>query len=148
MATEPTYASHGIDDLSVGMSDSFTKTVSEADIVGFAEISGDHNPVHMDEDYAKTTPFKARIAHGMLSAAYISTVFGTQLPGAGCIYLSQTLKFRAPVRIGDKVTATVTITAIDQERRRVTFDTACSVGDTVVLSGEAQLMVPPGSLAK
>lgn len=134
--------SHYIEDLEVGMTASFTKTVKDEDIVRFADISGDTNPVHLDEAYAEKTLFKGRIAHGMLSAAFISTVFGTRLPGAGCIYLSQSLKFRAPVKIGDTVEARVTITAIDKAKRRVTFETKCLVGDTVVVEGEAQLLVP------
>lgn len=138
---------HTIDDISVGMTESFSKSVSEADIVAFADVSGDHNPVHMDQAYAETTMFKGRIAHGMMSAAFISTVLGTKLPGAGCIYLSQSLKFRAPVRIGDTVEAKVEVTAIDKERRRVTFSTRCTVGDVVVVDGEAQLMVPAGAKA-
>ncbi|GAB5470670.1 MAG: MaoC family dehydratase [Rhodospirillales bacterium] len=148
MTQQGAITSYNIDDLTVGMSDTFSKTVSEADINAFAEISGDTNPVHLDETYAKTTPFKGRIAHGMLSAAYVSTVFGTRLPGAGCIYLSQSLKFRAPVKIGDTVVAKVEVTAIDRDRRRVTFATTCSVGDTVVLDGEAQLLVPAGLSAQ
>jgi len=133
---------YGIDDLSVGMSAFLVKTVSESDVAAFAEVSGDYNPVHLDEAYAQTTMFKGRISHGMLSASYISAVFAMRLPGPGCIYVSQHLKFKAPVRIGDEVKATVTVTEIDRERRRVTFDTACTVADTVVLEGPAQLMVP------
>ncbi len=134
--------SYSLEDLTVGMSASFRKTVTDEDIVRFADISGDVNPVHLDEAYAEKTMFKGRIAHGMLSAAFISTVFGTRLPGAGCIYLSQSLRFRAPVKIGDTVEATVTVTAIDVARRRVTFATRCAVGETVVVDGEAQLLVP------
>ncbi len=146
--TEAAYASgHTIDDITVGMTASFVKTVSEDDIVAFADLSGDHNPVHLDQAYAETTVFKGRIAHGMLSAAFISTALGTKLPGAGCIYLSQNLKFRAPVKIGDTVEAKVTVTAVDRERRRVTLTTRCSVGETVVVDGEAQLLVPAGASA-
>ncbi len=130
-----------LEDLSVGMSDSYAKTVTVNDIESFAAISGDHNPVHMDDNYAATTPFKERIAHGMLSASYISTVLGTRLPGPGCVYVSQSLQFRAPVKIGDTVEAQVTITDINHDRQRVTFETICSVGDTVVVKGEAILMV-------
>lgn len=136
-------ALHGyyLEDLSVGMSESFTKTVSEADIVAFADLSGDTNPVHLNEDFAAATPFKGRIAHGMLGAALLSTVFGTKLPGPGCIYISQDLRFKAPVRIGDTVVAKVTITEIVPEKRRVKFACECRVGDTVVIDGEASLMV-------
>ncbi|MEQ8653687.1 MAG: MaoC family dehydratase [Kiloniellales bacterium] len=145
MTQAATMTGHTIDDISVGMTEVFEKSVSEQDIAAFADVSGDYNPVHMDQAYAETTMFKGRIAHGMLSAAYISTVLGTRLPGPGCIYLSQSLKFRAPVRIGDTVVAKVEVTAVDKERRRVTFATSCKVGDTVVVDGEAQLMVPAGS---
>jgi 3-hydroxybutyryl-CoA dehydratase len=133
---------HFIEDLSVGQSASYTKTVTEADIVKFAEVSGDNNPVHLDEAFAQTTMFKGRIAHGMLSAGFISTVIGTKLPGSGTIYMSQTLRFKAPVRIGDTVTATCTITEIMPEKRRAVLNTVCKVGDTVVIEGEALVMVP------
>jgi 3-hydroxybutyryl-CoA dehydratase len=137
-------ALHGLyfEDLAVGQTASFAKTVTEADIVGFAGISGDFNPVHINEDFAKGTLFKGRIAHGMLSAAFISTVFGTKLPGPGCIYVSQLLKFKAPVRIGDTVEARVEVTALVPEKKFATFKTTASVAGKVVLDGEATLMVP------
>jgi 3-hydroxybutyryl-CoA dehydratase len=131
-----------LDEITEGMSAIFSKTVSEADIVLFAGITGDTNPVHLDEEFAKPTMFKGRIAHGMLTAGFISAVFGTKLPGPGCIYMSQNLKFKAPVKIGDTVRARVTVSAIDQEKARVTFATTCHVGDKIVLDGEAQLLVP------
>lgn len=131
-----------LDEITEGMSAVFSKTVTEADIVLFAGITGDTNPVHLDEEFAKPTMFKGRIAHGMLTAGFISAVFGTKLPGPGCIYMSQTLKFKAPVKIGDTVKARVTVSAIDQEKARVTFATTAHVGDKIVLEGEAQLMVP------
>jgi len=131
-----------IEDLKVGQSASFGKTVSEADIVLFAGVSGDTNPVHLDQSFAEKTPFKTRIAHGMLSAGFISTVFGTKLPGPGAIYMSQTLKFKAPVKIGDTVVATCTVTEIIPEKRRANFSTVCKVCDTVVIEGEATIMVP------
>lgn len=132
---------HGyfLEDLSVGMSDLFAKTVTEADIVLFAGISGDTNPVHLNAEFAAQTMFKERIAHGMLSASFISTVFGTKLPGPGAIYMNQTLNFKAPVCIGDTVVSSVILREING--RRVTFDCECKVGDTVVLDGEATLMV-------
>jgi 3-hydroxybutyryl-CoA dehydratase len=139
MTTAP---GHVIEDLAVGQSASFAKTVTEADIVKFADVSGDNNPVHLDEAFAQTTMFKGRIAHGMLSAGFISTVIGTRLPGSGTIYMSQTLRFKAPVRIGDTVTATCTITEIIPEKRRAVLSTICKVGDTVVIEGEALVMVP------
>ncbi|MBL8782067.1 MAG: MaoC family dehydratase [Alphaproteobacteria bacterium] len=131
-----------IEDLTIGMSASYGKTVSEADIVLFAGVSGDTNPVHLDQTFAEKTPFKTRIAHGMLSAGFISTVIGTKLPGPGAIYMSQTLRFKAPVKIGDTVTATCTITEIIPEKKRAVLSTVCKVGDTVVIEGEALIMVP------
>jgi len=131
-----------IEDLEEGQSASFTKTVSEADINAFAEVSGDTNPVHLDAEYAAGTMFKERIAHGMLSASFISTVLGTKMPGPGAIYLSQTLKFKAPVKIGDTVTATGTISAVNRERKRATIACVCTVEGNPVVEGEAVVMVP------
>ena len=131
-----------IDDLRPGMSESFTRTVTESDIQKFGEISGDVNPVHFDEDFAKGTIFKGRIAHGVLSAAYISTVLGMQMPGPGTIFMSLTTRFKAPVRIGDTVTATVTVREVVAEKRRVVFDCVCKVGDITVVDGEAMVMAP------
>lgn len=131
-----------IDDLAIGMSRSVVKTIGDAEIGLFAELSTDHNPVHLDDDYARNTIFEGRIAHGMLSAALISAVIGGQLPGHGTIYLKQSLCFRAPVRPGDRVEARVTVREIDRERRRVTLECACRVGDTVVLDGEALVLAP------
>lgn len=131
-----------IEDLKEGMTAVFGKTITDADILMFAGVSGDTNPVHLNEEFASGTAFQGRIAHGMLTASLISTVLGTKLPGPGCIYLSQSLKFMAPVRAGDTVRAEVKITAIDRERRRVTFATVCSVGGKSVLEGEALTMVP------
>ncbi len=130
------------EDLSVGQTAVFAKTVTEADIASFAGVSGDFNPVHINEQYASQTMFKGRIAHGMLSAAFISTVFGTKLPGPGCIYMSQNLRFKAPVKIGDTVVARVEVTELNAEKKRASFKTTCSVGDKVVLDGDAVLMVP------
>lgn len=134
-----------IEDLEVGQSDTFTRTVTEDLIVAFAEVSGDNNPVHLDADYAAGTQFGERIAHGMLSAGFVSTVIGTRLPGPGAIYMSQNLQFRAPVKIGDEVTATCTVTDINRERRRVTLETICTVGETAVIKGEALVLVPSKS---
>lgn len=131
-----------IDQLELGMSRSLSKTITERDIELFAEVSTDCNPVHLDEAFAQGTLFKGRIAHGMLSAGLISAVIGEQLPGHGTIYLGQSLKFLAPVRPGDVVRAVVTVSAIDVARRRVTLETLCSVGDTVVIKGEAQVLAP------
>ena len=134
--------SHRFEDLELGMSASVSRTVSEADILMFAGVSGDTNPVHLDQEFAASTMFGGRIAHGMLSAGLISPVFGTRLPGPGSIYLSQTLKFKAPVKIGDTVVARVTVKELKTEKRRAVFSTVCSVGSTVVLEGEAELLIP------
>lgn len=133
---------HYFEDLEVGMEASFAKTVSEADIVAFAEVTGDHNPVHLDEAYAAQTMFKTRIAHGMLTAGCISAVCGMQLPGPGAVYVSQTLNFRGPVKIGDRVVATVNLVELIPAKRRARFDCICTVDGKVVLEGEAILMVP------
>lgn len=134
---------HGyyLEDLKTGMSTSYGRTVTETDIANFAGVSGDTNPLHLNAEFAATTRFKQRIAHGMLSAAYISTLIGTRLPGPGCLYISQSLRFVAPVRIGDTVIATATVTDIDTARRRVKLSTVCRVGETVVVDGEAETLV-------
>lgn len=132
-----------IEDLKPGMSESFSHTVTERDIELFGEVSGDMNPAHFDAAFAATTPFKTRIAHGVLSASYISTVLGMKMPGPGSIFISLTTRFKAPVRIGDTVTATCTVKEVLAEKRRVSFDCACKVGDTVVVEGEAVVMPPP-----
>jgi 3-hydroxybutyryl-CoA dehydratase len=137
-----TRTSYFFEDLAVGMEASFAKTVTEADIITFANITGDKNPVHLDEAFAQKTMFKGRIAHGMLTATYISTVFGMELPGPGVIYVSQTLNFRAPVRIGDRVIAKVSLVELFPAKRRARFDCVCSVDGKPVLEGEAMLMVP------
>ncbi len=131
-----------LEELSVGQSAQLVRTVGEADIVAFAQVTGDTNPVHLDPDYAAKTSFGGRIAHGMLSAGYISAVLGTALPGPGAIYLSQTLKFKRPVRIGDEVTAVVTISEINEAKAQVTLATVCKVGGKAVVDGEAVVMVP------
>lgn len=130
------------EDLHVGLTATISRTVTDADILLFAGVSGDTNPVHLDAEFAGSTMFGSRIAHGMLSAAYISAVFGTRLPGPGCIYLSQDLKFRAPVRVGDTVVTKVTVKELKTERRRAVFATECRVGGKIVLDGEAELLIP------
>ena len=130
------------EDLEVGMEASYVRSVSDEDIVLFAQLTGDNNPLHLDADYAAGTMFKERIAHGMLTASYLSTIFGTRLPGPGCIYVSQSLSFRGPVRIGDMVTARVTLTELIPAKKRAIFACDCSVGGKTVLQGEAVLMVP------
>ncbi|MFT3814944.1 MAG: MaoC family dehydratase [Acidovorax sp.] len=131
---------YDFEDLEEGMCASFAKTITEADIVLFSGVSGDTNAVHLDEEFAQTTPFKGRIAHGMLAASVISAAMAGRLPGPGSVYLGQSLRFKAPVRPGDTVRATVTVKELDAERRRVTLSTVCSVGDRPVIEGEALVM--------
>lgn len=142
--TNPMDALHGyyFEDLEEGMTDVFAKTVTDADIITFAGISGDTNPVHLNHEFASETIFEGRIAHGMLTAAFISTVIGTKMPGPGCIYVSQNLRFKAPVRSGDTVTATCVITKLIPEKRFIELSTICTVGGKPVVEGEATIMVP------
>lgn len=130
---------YDIEDLQPGMSATMAKTVSEADVVLFAGISTDTNPIHLDEAYARTTQFGGRIAQGMLSAAFISAVLANKLPGAGCAYLAQTLKFKAPVRIGDTVRATVSVREVNVARRRCVLDAVCTVDGKKVIEGESTM---------
>ena len=135
-----------IGELKVGEQASFSKTISESDVYLYAGITGDFNPAHVNEAYAQTTAFKTRIAHGMLTAGFISTLLGTRLPGPGSIYLSQNLKFLAPVTIGDTITATVEVIEILTERKRVRLKTTCANQQgTIVLDGEALISPPPKS---
>ncbi len=137
-----TPASHYFEDLSVGLEASLIRTVGPQDLHAFSDLTGDSNPIHLDDAYAASTPFKRRIAHGMLSASYISAVFGTKLPGPGCVYISQTLNFRAPVHVGDEVMATVRVMDLIEARKRAIFGCTCAVGDRVVVEGEAVIMIP------
>ena len=131
---------YDLEDLKVGMSASFAKTITEADIVLFAGASGDNNAMHINEEFAQTTVFKGRIAHGMLTASVISAAIAGRLPGPGTIYLGQNLRFKAPVRPGDTVHATVTVKELMPEKRRVSLTTVCTVGGKVVIDGEALVM--------
>jgi 3-hydroxybutyryl-CoA dehydratase len=131
---------YDVEDLHPGMQATFSKTITEADIVLFAAVSGDNNAVHINEEFAATTRFGGRIAHGFLTASVISAAVANRLPGPGTIYLSQQLNFRAPVHIGQTVHARVSVSAVDLARRRVTLDTVCRVGETVVIDGEALVM--------
>lgn len=133
---------YNIEDLKVGMSASYSQTITDADIKQFAGLSGDRNPVHLDEEYASKSMFKKRIAHGMISSSFFSALFGTQLPGEGCVYVSQSVKFRKPIYINDTVTATVVINSIDAIKRRVYFDTYCMVGKQKVITGQAEIYIP------
>ncbi len=133
---------HYFEDLAVGMTDVYSRTITESDIVLFCGISGDTNPLHLNHEYAQRTRFGGPIAHGMLSASLISTVLGTKLPGPGAVYMSQNCRFRAPVRAGDTVVARATITALVPERYQARLDTKCLVGGQVVIDGEALMLVP------
>lgn len=131
-----------LEELDIGMSRSLSKVISDREIRLFAEVSEDRNPIHLDDDAAAESIFKERIAHGMLSASLFSALLGERLPGHGTVYLGQNLRFKAPVRPGDEVVATVTVTAIDLGRRRVTLDCIARVGKTVVIEGEATVLAP------
>jgi 3-hydroxybutyryl-CoA dehydratase len=131
------------DDLEVGMSETLSHEVAAADVAGFAQLTGDRNPIHLSEDYAAHTQFQRRIAHGLYTAGLISAVLGTRLPGPGAIYISQTLNFRAPVFIGDRVDVKVEIAELVPERRRARLACACTVRGETVLDGEAWVKVPP-----
>ena len=131
---------YDFEDLAIGMKASFAKTITEADIILFAGASGDTNAMHINEEFARTTPFKGRIAHGMLTASVISAAIAGRLPGPGTVYLSQNLRFKAPVRPGDTVQATVTVKELQSEKKRVLLTTVCTVGDKVVIDGEALVM--------
>lgn len=133
---------HFFEELNIGMEASYIRRVREEDVQSFAELSGDDNPIHLDDAYASGTMFKGRIAHGVLTASYISTVLGTMLPGPGAIYVSQSLNFRRPVRIGDEVTAKARIVELLPEKKRVILTCDCSVAGKTVLEGEALLLVP------
>ena len=130
------------EDLEIGMSAAYARTVGPADLVMFAGISGDTNPMHLNEEYAAATMFEGTIAHGFLCSSFISTVIGTRLPGPGCVYVGQSLKFKAPVRPGDTVTARAEITELTPGRNRAKLHTTCTVGTTVVIDGEADVLVP------
>ena len=132
-----------IGEINIGDKSSYSRTISEADVILFGGVSGDLNPAHFNEEYSKETMFKGRIAHGMLSASYISTVLGMQLPGPGTIYLSQVLKFTAPVKFGDTITATVEVVERLEEKNRITLETTCTnQRGEIVVKGKAVVMPP------
>jgi 3-hydroxybutyryl-CoA dehydratase len=130
------------EDMTIGRSESLERNVTVELVEAFAEVSGDNNPLHLDAAYAATTRFKERIAHGALTNSFISAVLGTKLPGVGAVYVSQSVRFKAPVKLGTIVTAKATVTARDAEKNFVTLETACLVGDQEVAVGEAVLFVP------
>jgi len=129
-------------EIKVGMMEDYSQTITDADIKIFAGISGDHNPIHVSDEYAEQSRFKRRIAHGMISASFFSAMFGTKIPGNGCVYVSQSFNFKRPVYIGDTVTASIEVTSVDIKNNRVFFDTVCKVKGKVVIDGAAELWVP------
>src|SRR5580704_15304666 len=131
------------EDLSVGMRETISKTVENEDVVDFAELSGDHNPIHLSEHFARKTRFGERIVHGLYTASLISAVIGMRLPGPGAIYISQTLNFRDAVKIGDVIDVSVEVAELIEKGRRVRLHCECRVAETVVLDGEGVLSVPP-----
>lgn len=135
---------HGlyIEDIEIGMSASFEKTVSERDVTAFATLSGDTNPLHLDEEFARGTRAGQRVVHGMVTASLISTLVGCRLPGPGCLWMGQTIRFLEPVRVGARVLARAEVVEIMQERQRIRMLTTCQVGETVVIDGEALVWVP------
>jgi 3-hydroxybutyryl-CoA dehydratase len=134
-------AGHYFEELSIGQVAESSRTVTESDLLLFGAASGDLNPVHFDEEFAATTRFGERIAHGMLTASHVSALIGMRLPGPGTVYLSQNLVFKRPVKIGATVKTRVEITHLDPEKGYVTLSTSCSIAGKAVLSGEAQVMV-------
>jgi 3-hydroxybutyryl-CoA dehydratase len=131
-----------IHDVSIGMCASYSQTITDADIKAYAGLSGDNNPVHMSEEYANESRFKKRIAHGFMSAGFFSALFGTRLPGPGCVYVSQSLNFKRPVFIGDTVTATVVVDSIDIDKKKIFFNTFCKVKNKIVIDGKAEILMP------
>jgi 3-hydroxybutyryl-CoA dehydratase len=131
-----------LEDIEIGMEVSYSQTITDEDVKAFSEISGDKNPVHLDDEYAKNSRYKKRIAHGLMSASYFSALFGTKIPGEGCVYVAQSLRFKRAVYLDDTVTATVIVSSVDLEKRRVFFRTVCKVKNKIVIDGEAELFVP------
>ncbi|MEM7469455.1 MAG: MaoC family dehydratase [Pseudomonadota bacterium] len=148
MSVDPTEgafaAQHGyyIDEISVGMQATFAKTLTDADLSAFASASGDTNPLHLNEEFAERTRFNGRIVHGMLTTSLWSTIVGTQLPGPGSAYMGQSIRFLKPVQVGETVTATLTVTAVDEDKQRIEFTTVCVVNNTQVATGEGLAWVP------
>lgn len=128
--------------ISEGMSISHTQIITDEKVRLFAQISGDFNPIHLDDDFAQKSRFKKRIAHGLISGSLFSSIFGTQLPGSGCVYTAQSFNFKRPVYIGDEVSATVTVTGVNLKNRRITFETICTVRNKIVIDGNAEIYLP------
>jgi 3-hydroxybutyryl-CoA dehydratase len=137
------FQTYTFDEFALGMRENLRKTVENEDVIRFAELSGDHNPIHLSEHFARKTRFGGRIVHGLYTASLISAVIGMRLPGPGAVYISQTLNFRGPVKIGDVVTVAVEVIDLTAKGRRVRLRCECKVGDNMVLDGEGILSVPP-----
>src|SRR5271154_1214610 len=137
------FSTYCFEDLVMGMRETHFKTVSNEDVVGFAELSGDRNPIHLSEHFARKTRFGGRIVHGLYTASLISAVIGMRLPGPGSVYISQSLNFLGPVKIGDVIEVSVEVVELTEKGRRVRLQCECRVGDNVVLAGEGVLSVPP-----
>jgi 3-hydroxybutyryl-CoA dehydratase len=131
-----------IDDMHVDMEVQSKRIITEADINDFAKISGDFNPIHIDEEYAKKTRYKKKIAHGLMSASFFSALFGTKLPGSGCVYTSQSLRFKRPIFVGDEVNTVIKIKSIDKEQSKIVFTTQCIVKLKIAIDGEAEIYIP------
>lgn len=131
-----------IDEIKIGMEASCSKVISNSDVVSFSDISGDKNPIHLDNEYASKSRYKKRIAHGLISAGLFSRLFGTELPGEGCVYVAQNLNFKRPVYIGDNVVATVKVIDINLRSNRIFFETKCTVNNKVVIDGTAEIFIP------
>ena len=140
---KPLFQTLYFEDLALGMRETIRKTVENEDVIGFAELSGDHNPIHLSEHFARKTRFGGRIVHGLYTASLISGVIGMRLPGPGAVYISQTLQFLGPVKIGDVVDVSVEVVELTEKGRRVRLHCECRVGDKLVLDGEGILSVPP-----
>ena len=138
----PLFTTYYFEDLAVGMRETLMKTVMNSYVVGFANLSGDHNPIHLSDHFARKTRFGGRIAHGLYTASLISAILGTRLPGPGAVYLHQTLNFKGPVKIGDVVLISVEVIEMTEKGKRVKLHCECSVDGKVVLDGEATVMVP------
>ena len=136
------FDSINIEDIEVGMSESYSQTITDADIKSYAGISGDHNPIHVNDEYASESRFGKRIAHGLISVGFFSAIFGMRLPGPGCVYVSQNLQFKRPVFIDDTVVAKVIVTSVDLKKKKIIFDTVCTVSGKVVIHGVAEIFIP------
>ena len=134
--------SYSIDEIVIGMSASYSQTITDYDVKTFAGVSGDHNPVHVDEVYAENSRYKKRIAHGLISASFFSALFGTKLPGKGCVYVGQNLNFKRPVYLGDTVTATVTVSNVDVSKKRVFFFFSFTLKNKIFIDCTAEIFIP------